>query len=162
MVSTPTFPPELHITVFDNDSRQGISGIALKLTLFARRKNDYTIPMVTNSGGEVHLSAEYVRQSIKDDWELFPMDYESTLEECSKDVEIKVCTPEDIQRTILAMKMFRSASTISDELIEAFENSANEQYIPLTARFNVENNNKITIGIYSRLRPSGKSKKPTQ
>jgi hypothetical protein len=79
------------------------------------------------------------------------MDYESTLEECSEDVEIKICTPEDVQRTIRAMKMFKSASTISDELIEAFENSVNEQYIPLTARFNVENSNRITIGIYSRV-----------
>jgi hypothetical protein len=156
------FPPELHITVFDNDSRQGISGLALKLILFARRKNDYTIPMVTNSAGEVHLSVEYVRQSIKDDWELFPMDYESPLEECSGNVEIKVCTLEDVQRTILAMKMFRSASTISDELIEAFESSSNEQYIPLTARFNIEDSNKITIGIYSRLSLGGNSKSSPQ
>jgi len=154
------FPPELHIRVLDSDSRLGVSGIALKLTLFARRKNDYTIPIVTNSAGEVHLSAEYVRQSIKDDWELFPMDYESTLEECSGNVEINVCTPQDVQRTVLAMKMFRSASTISDELIEAFERSANEQYIPLTARFNVEDTNKITIRIHSRLQPGENSKNP--
>ena len=145
------FPPQLHITVFDNNSRQGVPRIATKLTLFARRKGNYTIPMVTNSAGEVHLSAEYVRQSIKDDWELFPMDYESALEECSPDVEIRICTPEDVQRTIEAMRMFRSASTISDELIRRFESSANEQYIPVVASFNVEESNKVAIGISSRV-----------
>jgi hypothetical protein len=88
------------------------------------------------------------------------MDYESTLEECSEDVEIKVCTPEDVQRTILAMKMFKSASAISDELIEAFERSVNEEYVPVTARFNVKNSNNITIGIYSRAR-SSLNRKPT-
>lgn len=153
-----TFPPKLHITVFDKDTRQGVSGIALKLTLFAQRKNDYTIPVVTNSAGEVHLSAEYIRQSIKDDWELFPMDYESTLEECSDEVEIKVCTPEDIQRTIHAMKMFRSASTISDELIEGFETSTNEQYIPVTARFTIGKTNKIAIGVKKRRETRGPGK----
>jgi len=156
------FPRELQITVFDNDSKQGIPGIALKLTLFARHKNDYTIPMVTNSAGEVHLSAQYVQESIKNDWELFPMDYESTLDECSEEVEIKVCTPEDVQRTIRAMKIFKSASTISDELIQAFERSVNEEYIPLTARFNLKNSDKITIGIYSQTERSHNGKRSTQ
>ena len=153
------FPHRLNITVFDNKSGQGLSRIALKLTLFARRKGNYTIPMVTNSAGEVYLSAEHVRQSIEDDWELFPMDYESTLEECSQDVEIKICTPEDVRRTVQAMRMFRSASSISDELIERFENAANEQYIPVTARFNVEENNNITIGIDSRLQSNNNPEK---
>ena len=47
--------------------------------------------------------------------------------------------------------MFRSASTISDELIRAFESSANEQYIPVVASFNVEESNKVAIGISSRV-----------
>ena len=118
--------------------------------------------MVTNSAGKVHLSDQYVRESIKNDWELFPMDYESTLEECSEDVEIKVCTREDVQRTILAMKMFKSASTISDELIEAFERSVNEEYIPLTARFNLKDSDKITIGICSRAQRPRNRKNPSQ
>jgi hypothetical protein len=155
------FPLQLHIRVFDNDSRRGVPGIALKLTLFARRKGNYTIPMVTNSGGEVHLSAKYVRQSIRDDWELFPMDYESSLEECSADVEIKICTPEDVQRTIEAMKMFRSALTISDELIRAFERSGNDRYVPVITRFNVEESSNISIGI-SRVQAAEKSKTPAQ
>ena len=156
------FPRQLHIIVFDNHSRERILGIALKLTLFARHKNDYTIPMVTNSAGEVHLSAQYVRESIKNDWELFPMDYESTLDECSEDVEIKVCTPEDVQRTIVAMKMFKSASTISEELIEAFERSVNQEYIPRTVRFNVKRSNKIMIGIYARAQRPANGNKPIQ
>ena len=156
-----TFPPQLRIRVFDNDSGQSVPGIALKLTLFAPRKGNYTIPIVTNSAGEVHLSAKYVRQSIKDDWELFPMDYESTLEQCSADVEIKVCTPEDVRRTIEAMKMFRSALTISDELIRAFERSGNDRYVPVITRFNVEESSKISIGI-SRVQAAEKSKTPAQ
>jgi hypothetical protein len=152
-----TFPPQLHIRVFDNGSGQSVPEIALKLTLFARRKGNYTIPAVTNSTGRVQLAAEYVRQSIKDDWELFPMDYESTLEECSPEVEIKVCTPEDVRRTVEAMKMFRSASTITDELIRAFERSRNDQYCPVVTRLNLEKSSNIAIGISSRKEEGGRT-----
>ncbi len=155
------FLSQLHIRVFDSESGIGIPRIALKLTLFTRRKGNYTIPMVTNSVGEVHLSAKYVWQSIKDDWELFPMDYESTLEKGSADAEIKICTPEDVQRTIEAMKMFRSASTISDELIRAFECSGNNRYVPGITRFNVEESSKISMGI-CRVQAAEKSKTPAQ
>jgi hypothetical protein len=155
------FPPQLHIRVFDNDTGLGIPKIALILTLFARRKNNYSVAMVTNSVGEVHLSIESIRQSIKNDWELFPMDYESTLEECSADVEIETCTTEDVQRAIAAMKMFRSGSMITDELIQGFEHSANEQYVPVVTRVNVEESNRVAIGI-SRVQPAEKIKTSAQ
>jgi hypothetical protein len=90
------------------------------------------------------------------------MDYESTLEECSAEVEIKVCTPEDVQRTVEAMKMFRSASTISDELIEAFERARNDQYCPVVIRLNIEKSSNIAIGISSRAQPTEKTKIPAR
>jgi len=146
------FPPVLKIRAFEQDSGQGIAKLALKLTLFARHKNNYTIPMVTNDSGRVELTIEHVRQSIKDDWELFPMDYSSPLEDCSPDVEIRVCSTEDVHRTIEAMKTFSSAATISDELIAAFESAVNDQYLPAKQRFNVEETSSVGIGVFSRAR----------
>ena len=82
------------------------------------------------------------------------MDYISPLEECSADVEIKVCTTEDVDRTIEAMKMFSSASTISDELIHEFETSVNYKYFPAIRRFNVEKTSNVTISIVSCASPA--------
>ncbi len=142
-----SFPKELQIKVFDKTSGKPVPNVALKVILFAERKNNYTIPLVTDTSGKTRLSVEHVRQSIKDDWDLFPMDYSSRLEECSAEMEIRVCSSEDVQRTIEAMKMFKSASTISDELIEGFQNSVNAQYVATNHRFNLEGTNFIEVGI---------------
>jgi hypothetical protein len=144
------FPKQLTIRVSETDSGKAIPGVALKLTLFAPQKNNYTIPAVTNASGQAQISADHVRQSIQDDWNLFPMDYVSPLEECSADVELKVCSTEDVHRTIQAMKMFRSVPTISDELIEGFENSVNDRYFPTVQRLNVETSDFVEIVLQAR------------
>jgi hypothetical protein len=141
------FPKRLQLRVVGKRSGEAVPKVALKFTLFAERKNNYTIPLVTNGSGEVYLSVDYVRQSIRADWELFPMDYVSRLEESSPEAEIKVCSSEDVERTIEAMKTFKSASTISDGLIEGFQNSVNAHYLPTSGRFNVEKNASIEVGI---------------
>lgn len=141
------FPAELKIGIFDQYAKSGVARIATKLTLFAQHKNNYVIPMVTNSVGEIRISLDHVRQSIKDDWELFPMDYSTPLEECSADVEFKVCSTEDVVRTIEAMRIFSSASTITDELIQGFESCINSQYLPTAKLFDVEENNFLSINI---------------
>ena len=141
------FPDELRIKAIEKGSQKPVSRLAMKLILFAPRKNNYTIPMVTDKSGEIHLSAEDVRQSIKDDWELFPMDYISPLEDCFPEVEIKVCSSEDVQRTIRAMEMFRSASTISDKLIRDFEQSVNAKYLPVVERLNAEQTPVVEIEV---------------
>lgn len=146
------FPPLLKIRVFERDSGKGVPNLALKLTLFARHKNNYTIPMVTDDFGKVKLTIQKVRQSIEDDWELFPMDYASQLEDCSPDLEIRVCSTKDVERTIAAMETFRSATTISDELIEAFKNAVNNLYLPQRQRFNVEETSNVGIGVLCRPR----------
>ena len=60
MANNMEFPLRLDIKVVDSDSHQGVARIAMKFMLLARRKNNYVIPMVTNSAGEIHLSAERV------------------------------------------------------------------------------------------------------
>src|SRR5205814_2254152 len=102
--------------------------------------------------GEVRLSADYVRQSIKDDWQLFPMDYASPLEECSAEVELRVSSPVDVQRAVEAMTLFSSASTISGTLIETFKTSSNARYLPKVMRFNVETSNSVEVPVLSRQR----------
>ena len=143
------FPQLLRIRVFEERSGLGVAGLALKIVLFAKEKNNYTIPLVTGASGKAELSIEHVRQSIKDDWELFPMDYISPLEDCLPDVEIRVCSADDVNRTVEAMKKFSSASTISNQLIEAFEHAVNSWYVPKTQRFNIEQNRYIAIGVAS-------------
>jgi hypothetical protein len=141
------FPNQLSVRLVDARSREAVPNLALKLTLFAPRKNNYTIPAVTDETGEARFSREHVRQSIQDDWDLFPMDYVSALEDCSPEVEVKVCSAEDVGRTIEAMKMFQSAPTISHELIEAFQRSVNHQYVSRVLRFNIEEINRTEIEV---------------
>ncbi len=100
------FPAVLKIRVLESGSGKPVAKLALKVTLFAPPKNNYTIPIVTDIAGEAHLTAAHVRRSIMDDWAAFSMDYISPLEECSVDVEVKVCTTEDVGRSIQAMKCF--------------------------------------------------------
>jgi hypothetical protein len=67
------FPKQLQIRVFDKGSGEAVPKVALKFTLFAERKNNYTIPLVTNGSGKARLSVDFVRRSIRDDWELMSM-----------------------------------------------------------------------------------------
>ena len=132
------YPSILRIKVSDKASGRSIPQVALIVTLFAAEKNDYHIPRVTNADGEVQLTIGEVRQSIARDQQLFIMDYGSTLEECSQELEFEICDGEQIKRTTEAMEMYKDVASIDEDLIATFKNSVNGRYIvPVVKRFGV-------------------------
>ncbi len=100
------------------------------LTIFAHRKNDYHIAKLTDAEGKARVSVTEMRESVKTDQELFPMDYASSLEECSAEIEVKVCTAEEVKKAVSAMELFKSVTKIDDALLGGFRTSRNAEYAP--------------------------------
>ena len=141
------FPEEVLIKVIDATTRLPVPHLAMKITLFAPKKNNYTIALVTNASGIVALPKEHVRQSIEEDWKLFPMDYVSRLEDCSPEIEIRTCSPEDVRATVEAMREFGPTAILSANLIGAFDRAINARYSPTSKRINVEEMNPAEVEI---------------
>jgi hypothetical protein len=135
------FPDQFLMRIVDARTRAPVPRLAMHIILVARKKNNYTIPAVTNASGNVSLSKEGVRESIEEDWKISPMDYESGLEDCAPELEIHICSSEDVQRSVAAMKLFGPTLTISTELMRAFEESINDRFSPTMKRINVEEMN---------------------
>ena len=137
MSTTLKFPQVLEVRVVDTTG-QPISRIALMLTIFAPQRNNYHLATLTNDAGNARVSLSEMRHSIRADQELFPMDYASALEECSAEIEVKVCSSEEVKRAIGAMEMFKSVSKIDGAIIDGFKNSQNNNYTPTLRRIKLD------------------------
>ncbi len=62
------------------------------------------------------------------------MDYASSLEECSAEIEVKVCTADEVKKAVSAMGMFKSVTKIDDVLLRGFQTSRNAEYAPTSQR----------------------------
>jgi hypothetical protein len=137
----PNYPATLTITISNERSGETVPEVAVIVTFFASKKNDYHIPRITNTDGEIPLTIDEVRQSIDRDQKLFLMDYASTLEECSQEIEIEVCDTEQIKRTVEAMKMYKDVTDIDENLVNGFKKSVNDRFsVPVVHRFEVNRN----------------------
>jgi hypothetical protein len=134
------FPKKLVLQV--EDSRTGISfvDIALMMTIFAPKKNDYNFAKVTNVEGKAIFTLEDVRESIKADKELFPMDYASSLDECSPEVQIRICSENEVNRAIEAMETYKDVSPINNSLLDAFKHSKNHNIKSMKVSINLDKN----------------------
>jgi hypothetical protein len=141
------FPDQLLIRIVDSHAREPVPGLAIKVILVTPKKNNYTLPVITNASGNAILTKEAVRKSIEEDWTLFPMDYESELQDCSPEIEIHICSPEDIRRSVEAMKLFGPSRAISAELLHAFEEAINHRYFPTMKRINIEEANPFELEV---------------
>ena len=141
------FPAQFLIRAVNAKTRAPVPHLAIKLILFAPAKNNYTIPIITDASGNAAITKEHVLRSIEDDWNLFPMDYASSLEECSPEIEIRTCSADDVRKTVDAFNLFGPTRTTSSGLRLAFENSVNDQYSPTSKRINVEQVNPFEIEI---------------
>jgi hypothetical protein len=125
------FPDELIIRVVEQGTKKPQPGIALLLTLRARFKNDYNYPVLTGPDGRAIVSKRRVLESIDLDRRLFLMDYSSSLEECGSSLRIQVCSQEEVERMVEAMRTWQKASGILDEEIESFRRSLNRRFSPV-------------------------------
>jgi hypothetical protein len=137
MSATLKFPQVLEIRVV-NSTGQPVPRIGLMLTIFAVQKNNYHLATITDDAGKARVSLSEMRQSIRTDQELFPMDYASALEECFAEIEVKVCSSEEVEKAISAMEMFKSVGKSDTAIIDAFKNSSNVSYAPTLRRIKLD------------------------
>lgn len=138
MSATLQFPQLLEIRVNDAADECPVPEIGLMLTIFAPRKNHYHLAKVTDAEGKACVTAAEMRESVKTDQELFPMDYASSLEECSPEIEVKVCTAEEVKKAVNAMAMFKSVTKIDDAVFRGFQTSRNAEYAPTSQRLRLD------------------------
>jgi hypothetical protein len=156
MSATLKFPSVLELCVIDVQTRQPVSRIGLMLTIFAPRKNNYHLAKITDGVGKARVSLAEMGESIRTDQQLFPMDYASSFEECEAEIEVKVCSPEEVKRAVAAMEMFKSVTKIDDGLLSGFKTSSNAGYVPTLQRVRLdESKNEVRVEIFIRRRSDG-------
>ena len=147
------FPDVLKIRVIDQATDLAISYVALMLTIFARRKNDYHFPVATRTDGFATITVADIRQSISEDQKLFLMDYASDLDDCKTELQIDVCAEEEIQTTVDAMEKFKSVRKFPETIIDEFRHSVNKLYHPTSVKIVLNEKMELkVVDVYIRRR----------
>ncbi len=91
-------PPEIFSVTFMDLNGKPIENLLVYFTLFANKKNDYSIgPFLSDINGEIKLSKSKLEDEIKKSRELFIMDYSSDLEDCKQELGISIDDMKDIE-----------------------------------------------------------------
>ena len=99
------FPEVIQIKVIDWTTNHPVPRIAVTIQLFARRKNDYYfIPPVSNENGEIEISQDWLKKEIRLAWELFIMDYASSLEDCYPKFRLAIIDSRKIKHIVETME----------------------------------------------------------
>ena len=128
------FPESLTVFVRDRESGQPIFSVALILTLFATRKNNYSMIVLTDGAGGAKFTRTDCEFKIHSCQRMFLMDYAGTLEECRPYVEVALHLPERVARMI---QQYKSAPEFwgrgfrdPEALMRALEIARNAEYEP--------------------------------
>ncbi len=122
------FPECLKIFITEKSSLIPVANYAIRITLYAQRKNNYTILLITKDNGEIELSREMAESEIQQSRDHFPMDYSSTLSDCKKVIRIDLLSIDEIDSIINGMRVWADAFSDIPELIEKLRKSDNEKY----------------------------------
>jgi len=149
------FPDQLIVRLVEEDTGCPVPYIAITLTLYARKKNDYHLgPDLSDSSGIITIDRDWVKRSLEANINCFPMDYYSTMGDCYPYIGIKIMSIDDIHRAIAAMKLYGEvtqelgvAHTISD-----LRNAFNYRYEPQTIRVNMDIPDETVKEVLIRLR----------
>jgi hypothetical protein len=149
------FPDRLIVRLVEEDTGRPAPNIAITLTLYARKKNDYHLgPSLSDSSGTIAIDRGWVKRSVEEIKGFFLMDYYSTMEDCYPYVSVKVMSTDDIRRAIAAMELY---GEVTQELgvahsISDLSNASNCKYEPETMRLNMDNPNEAEREILIKLR----------
>ena len=89
------FPRDLILHMTEDDTGVQVAGVAVTLTLHARKKNDYHLaPALSNQSGSIVIERDWVVDSIEETRHFFHMDYQSSMDDCLPYVTIKVMSDE--------------------------------------------------------------------
>lgn len=91
--------------LFINKRHQIQSDLIVFFILKVPRKNDYYIRSKTDKDGRINLERGMISYQISRNMKDFPMDYSSTLEECTI-MEIRIETKEELENKIISMENY--------------------------------------------------------
>lgn len=101
------FPRLLIIRIVDLETGEPIERIAVRITLFAKHKNDYQFaPNLSNADGRIVVERKWVRNSIEANREFFLMDYQSTIDDCLPQIEISAMTSQELEAVLTAADLY--------------------------------------------------------
>jgi hypothetical protein len=152
---TLQFPNKLIVRLVEEDTDRPVPNIAITLTLYARKKNDYHLgPSPSNSSGRVTIERDWVRKSVDEIKGFFLMDYYSTMEDCYPYISFKIMSADDIHRAIAAMELY---GEVTQELgvahsISDLRNVSNYEYEPQTIRVNMDTPGEAAREVLIKLR----------
>jgi hypothetical protein len=85
------YPERVRVITRDRETGLMVGPVALVLTLFAARKNDYRVgPVITDDNRRAEFSREECEFSIRRAKEMFLMDYYSSVEERHAFIEVEL------------------------------------------------------------------------
>ena len=99
-----------------------IENIMVFVRIHATHKNDYVVgPLLSDGDGLCRLTRAAVQAEIADAMHLFPMDYSSTLEQCSDTVTVVLESTVEMERRIATVERYwpDRASALSAALTRA-------------------------------------------
>ena len=91
--------------LFINKRHQIQPDLIVFFILKVPRKNDYYIRSKTDKDGKINLERGMISYQISRNMKDFPMDYSSTLEECTI-MEIRIETKEELENKIISMENY--------------------------------------------------------
>lgn len=98
---TIIFPERLILRIVEKTSGRVLKRIAVSMTIFAHKKNDYHFsPPLTDSNGKTVIRRSDVEREIAKTRAFWLMDYQSTLDECHPRVLVTVPSADDIQKGV--------------------------------------------------------------
>lgn len=143
------FPKKINLKIIERDTSLPVSNIALKLTIYAKEKNNYRILLpVTDKNGEVFLAKEWIETEIEKHRNLFISDYSSNLEMCNDIVDIIIMDDEELKRAVEGSRNFKKALKYSIKFIRDLSNAKNDLFISKKVSIDVKtvkSNSQVTI-----------------
>ena len=128
------FPEKLVVRTMEASTGIEAPRIALIVTFFAQKKNNYHLPIVSSEKGLAVISREMARAHVLQTRDHFAMDYSSDLEDCLPEVLIRNCPAEEVQRMLTTMERNRKYYDIPQSLIDDFRKSQNHLFDPQEVR----------------------------
>ena len=127
------FPNIMRIHIMDNDTRKSVPNIAIRISIFARFKNNYhfTLP-ISDNRGIIEVTRDWLNQEIEKVRNHFIMDYSSLLKDCEPKFEFHVYSVEEMKGSIEAKKFYKNTMDISQEFIDQLSLVDNDKYQPIT------------------------------
>lgn len=137
------FPNAASFKLVGQDNGDPIPNVAVQLTLYASRKNDYHVGfIISDHQGLVTFTKADCLKEIEASRSTFLMDYASTLEECLPKVSLEVVPESQIKKSIELRRnhkdLFQQFWGCPEDFIVRLDRCENHLYVP--EKFSFEEN----------------------